>query len=107
MSMPCAHDIRDRLQKNALLQLSDIHQHWYLDPTSIPTTALVIRDPALPPPCRSRAPESSIRRDPYAFELAIRPQARKSQQADSTIPPAPQTRSRTQAQAQEQALQAQ
>lgn len=107
MGMPCAHDIQDQLQRNDVLQLSDIHQHWYLDPTSIPTTEIVIRDPALPPPCRSQALKSSTRRDPCAFELAIRPQAQRSQQADSSVSSALQTRSQTQAQAQEQALQVQ
>jgi hypothetical protein len=105
MGMPCAYDIQDRLQKNAPLQLSDIHRHWYLDSTSVPTTELVIRDPAAPPPCRSQAPKSSTRRDPCGFELAIHPQAQKSQQSNSSTPSAPQTQSqaRARAQAEEQA----
>jgi hypothetical protein len=47
MGLPCAHRIQQRLQKNLVLQLEDVHQHWYYSPLIALTMDPLILDPAI------------------------------------------------------------
>ena len=88
MGLPCAHQMKDRLNDNGTLLLADIHSHWYLLPLVPAAVEPLILEPAIAQPqgcpaaeqgpchqpmnraTQTREPLSSTRRNPSAFELA-------------------------------------
>jgi hypothetical protein len=104
MGMPCAHQMRTRLQENGVLLLEDIHRHWYLQLQPILVVEPLVLEPevaqtrgrpatTVEPTCRplnrasrGRLPASSTRREPSSFErlaLPSRPQTRSQQNTRS------------------------
>jgi MULE transposase domain len=90
MGLPCAHQIEQRLRENQVLQLEDIHQHWYYNPRIVPTMDPLLLDPAIAQtrgrpmangqPSRyrvnratkARQTMSSTRRNPSRFEQVVK-----------------------------------
>jgi hypothetical protein len=90
MGLPCAHQIQQRLRENQVLQLEDVHQHWYynlriafsmdplvLDPAIAQTRGRPAADVQPPKRKTNRATKarqaiSSTRRNPSRFEQVAR-----------------------------------
>ena len=47
MGLPCAHQIQELLQQSQVLQLDNIHQHWYLKPQIPVTMQPLVLDPVV------------------------------------------------------------
>jgi hypothetical protein len=79
MGLPCHHEIRDRLQQQDVLHLSDIHERWHFTKPTLSTMSVAIGRPLLMNPriVKSKGRpkksngKSSTRRDPSAFEVEV------------------------------------
>ena len=85
IGIPCYYTIWERKQASGVIQLGDIHHHWYYsrpNPSTLPTPAIPLPLPLLNPlvvkgkGCPrgalggvSRVPISSTRQDPLLFEI--------------------------------------
>jgi hypothetical protein len=98
MGLPCAHKMQERIANNGVLQLNDIHPHWYLLPIASSVVANpIVLEPAIvigrgrPSLAQSRLrystsqSQKSTRRDPSAFERSVK--STKRIQSTKRVPP--------------------
>jgi hypothetical protein len=74
MGLPCHHEIRDRLQEQDVLHLSDIYQRWHFVQPSLELSIgqpLLMNPRVIKPKGRPQKSKGKTltRRDPSAFEV--------------------------------------